>query len=259
MAFDNAESPVTSVINLGSPSSAATLPGIYFPKKAILVGAHLLNGGNVAAQAGSYLKVELQDQDSAVIAKVDTQTDEEGAITTLVGKELTILEEEIPAGTSLKAVYSEQEGVAEITRISVPAEMVGDDLDGTGFLIYDEIGSVDFWFDIDDGGTTEPTNLNTAGARAVEVSTVSAADDAETIATKLATAMDADSKFIAVVDPEDPLSVLVTSSTVGTKTDATDGLTTEASGLTIAVETQGIDAVTQALTNAKLALSYFYV
>lgn len=258
MGYNNEQSLISAVIDLGSLTGATTKPALYLTKLAVLVSAHLINGAVVAAQAGSSLKVELQNQLDEVIAKVDTQSTEEGALAANVGKALEILEDQIAGGSTLKAVYTEVEGVAEITRISVPSGMVGSDLHQKGFLIYDDIGSVDPWFDIDNAGGTEPTNLNSAGARAIEVSTIAAADVAATIATKLAAALDADSKFIAVVDPLDPLSVLVTSSLVGTRTNASDGLTTEASGLTISVDTQGVGATTQALTNAKLVLNYFY-
>lgn len=256
MAIHNRNGLISAVVELGSPSSAATKPAIHMAKKAVLVSAHLMNGATVAEEAGNHLRIELQNQDDEVIATIDTA--EEGGLTANVAAALTLAQEEIAAGSSLKAVYSESEGVAEVTRIAVPEDMVGADLHETGFLIYDEVGSVDPWFDIDNAGGTEPPNLNTAGARAIEVSTIGAADDAETIATKLAAALDADAKFSAIVDPEDPLSVLVTASLVGTRTDASDGLLTEASNLDISVDTQGVAVSAQALTNAKLILNYFH-
>lgn len=256
MAYDNAESPITSVIDLGSPSSAATLSGIHFSKKAVLVSAHLLNGGNVAAQAGSHLRIELQNQDDDILAKLDTQSDQEGALVTHVAKEMSLLETDIPAGTSLKTVYSEQEGVAEVTEIECVAD-VEDSLNQKSFLLHDDAGSVAFWFDTDNSGSTIPTDANAAD-RAIEITTIVTDDDAETVASKVAVAINADSKFAAVVDPEDATKVIVTASTVGAKTDATDGVDDESTGFTFTVLTQGIDAVSQALTNAKVALSYFY-
>lgn len=257
MAFSNENCPASVSIELGTISAAKTSPAIYFPKKVVLVSAQLVNGANVAEQAGSSLKLEVKDQADALVGSIDTAVGAQGALTANVGKALALSQTQIPAGTSLKAVYSEIEGVAEVTRITVPSSMVGADLHQKGFLIHDEVGSVDVWFDVDNAGGTEPTNLNAAGARAIEVSTVSAADDASEIAAALAAALDADAKFLAVVDPQDPESVLVTASLVGLRTDASDGLTTEASGLEIEVETQGVAAVTQALTNAKLVLNYF--
>lgn len=256
MSYNNENCPISAVVSLGSPSAAATLPALYLSKKAVLVSAYLINGAGVAAQAGSYLKVELKDQDDAVIAKVDTQEAEEGALSADVGKALEVLQSQLEAGSSLKAVYSEQEGVAEVTEIECVAD-ASDSLNQTSFLLHDDVGSVAFWFDTDDSGSTIPTDANAAD-RAVEITTVNTDDDAETVASKVAVAINADSKFSAVVDSEDATKVIVTASTVGEKTDATDGEDDEATGFTFTVLTQGIDSVAQALTDAKLVLNYFY-
>ena len=257
MSLNNENCPVTVECHLGTVASGKTVPVMSFPKKAVLSSVKLIDGVGIAASNSNYTHLELQDSANAVVASLDTRAANEGAVTANVAKSFSVADTELPAGEDLKLVYTESEGVAEITRITVPAEMVGSDLHEKGFLIHDEVGSVDVWFDIDNAGGTEPTNLNTAGDRAIECLTVSAADDAEEIAAALAAKIHADSKFNAVVDPLDATSILVTSSTVGIKTNASDGLTTEASGLTIAVATQGVDVVAQTLTNAKLAISYF--
>jgi len=69
-----------------------------------------------------------------------------------------------------------------------------DDLDGTYFIIPDEVGTVAFWIDTDNSGTTVPAH---GADRAVEITTIGT-DDADTVvATKVAAAIQADSKFTA--------------------------------------------------------------
>ncbi|MHA2202609.1 MAG: hypothetical protein ACW991_02860, partial [Candidatus Hodarchaeales archaeon] len=116
------------------------------------------------------------------------------------------------------------EGVAEVTPITCVAD-VSDSLDGTFFKTYDSAGSVGWWFDVDDSGTTAPAGA-LACDRQVEITTI-VTDDADTVvAGKVATAMDADSQYSAAA-----VGALVTATDAveGDRTDAT----AETSGFTI--------------------------
>jgi len=112
-----------------------------------------------------------------------------------------------------------------------------DSLDGTFFLLQDEIGSVAFWFDVDDSGTSEPGGA-AAADRSIEITTITAGDSATTVGSAVFTAITADSKFEAGVDNVDG-TIEVRSSTFGVKTDGADGDT----GFTIGENTAGVDSV----------------
>lgn len=71
---------------------------------------------------------------------------------------------------------------------------VSSSLDGKYFIIPDEAGTVAFWIDVGDGGGSAPAH---GADRAVEITTISANDTAAQVATKIAAAIQADSKFSA--------------------------------------------------------------
>jgi hypothetical protein len=75
-------------------------------------------------------------------------------------------------------------------------------IDGDYFLLYDLDGSVAFWFDVDNNGTSEPAH---GADRSVEVTTVVSADDDIAISLALATAIDNDMKFKAVLNDNDTI------------------------------------------------------
>jgi len=123
-------------------------------------------------------------------------------------------------------------GVAEVTKVTCVADVAGS-LDGTYFIMSDDAGTVAFWFDHGDSGTPEPAH---GADRAVEITTVTADDDADTVAGFVQAAIDADSKFGATVSGPD---VTVTDASTGDRTDAVAGT----SGFTMLVTTQGVDEV----------------
>ena len=69
-------------------------------------------------------------------------------------------------------------------------------LDGKYFILADEVGTVGFWIDVDNGGGTAPAGA-LAAARQVEITTIATGDAASVVATKVAAAIEADSKFSA--------------------------------------------------------------
>lgn len=139
-----------------------------------------------------------------------------------------------PDGTAWAVALSIQ-GIAEITDITAVAD-VSDSLDGTYFLLQDVAGSVAFWIDTDDSGTTIPGGA-AAADRAVEITTIATDDSAATIAGLLETAIHADSKFTA-----SSASTICTVTNVDLKalTDAADGDT----GFSFSTTTQGSDLAT---------------
>lgn len=99
------------------------------------------------------------------------------------------------------------------------------------FVLYDDVGSVAFWFDVDNGGSPMPTGAGSAN-RQVEINTIAQGDVATAIATKVAAAVNADVKFGAVASG---IYVTVTDASFGARTDATSGN----SGFTMVIQVQG--------------------
>jgi hypothetical protein len=126
--------------------------------------------------------------------------------------------------------------VKEITSIVTRAD-VSDDLDGTYFILQDDVGSVAFWFDVDNSGTTIPAGASAAD-RAVEITTITTDMAIGSVGTAVYTAIIADSKFEAGSD-DTAGTILVQASTVGIKTDGADG----DAGFTITEDTAGKDTV----------------
>ena len=121
-------------------------------------------------------------------------------------------------------------GVAEVTTITAVAD-VSDSLDGTYFLAQDIDGSVAFWIDTDNSGTTIPAGA-AAADRAVEITTIATNDSAATIGGLLRTAVGADSKFTTAGSGADCIATNVDKVIL---TDMADG----DSGFSFNTDTQG--------------------
>jgi phage tail sheath protein FI len=124
--------------------------------------------------------------------------------------------------------------IAEVVSITTVADTAGS-LDGLFFTLYDDAGSVAFWFDVDNSGTTAPAGALSAD-RNVEISTVNSNDDEFAVAQAIQAVIDGDSAFGASVASN---VVTVTYAVGGVRTDATAG----DSGFTVNVTTQGVDAI----------------
>lgn len=124
--------------------------------------------------------------------------------------------------------------IAEVVSITTLADTAGS-LDGLFFTLYDSAGSVAFWFDVDNSGTSAPAGALSAD-RNVEISTVNSNDDEFAVAQAIQAVVDADSEFGAAVASN---VVTVTDAVGGVRTDATAG----DSGFTVNVTTQGVDAI----------------
>jgi hypothetical protein len=254
--------PFVFPLKLGSPSADdAVIAGAYFyaHRKCKLTSVVLVNAASIAASNEEFMSMQLLNG-SDIVAEFDTRAAHENGLTADVGKAMNLVadEAEIAAGTTLKAKYDKFDGQAEITRITCVADDTSS-LTGTGFLIDDDAGKVLFWIDVDNAGASAPSTLDGLDDRKVEITTITEDMTAAQVATALAAAIDADSKFVAVVDPDDDEAVIVTSSAVGVRDNAVDGATTEATGFTFTVEQEGNDNPSVALTNAVMIVSGHWI
>ncbi len=87
--------------------------------------------------------------------------------------------------------------VAQVEDITARADS-SDDLDGEGIILQDDAGSVAFWIDVDNSGTTIPAWASAAD-RAVEVTGVVTDDTDIAVAIAMAATINGDSKFSAPV------------------------------------------------------------
>ena len=121
-------------------------------------------------------------------------------------------------------------GSATVHSITTVAD-IGGSLDGLYFTLSDLAGTVAFWFDVDDSGTTEPAH---GATRSVEVTTIVTGDNATTVATKIKDVIDADPEFSA-----SSIGDVITATNIGF------GITTAGSagtsGFTIPAPTPGVD------------------
>lgn len=108
-------------------------------------------------------------------------------------------------------------------------------IDGRYFIMQETAGSVAFWIDEDDSGTTIPGGAASAD-RAVEITTINSGDDADVRATKIAAALDADAAF----DSASAIGPVVSwvAAATGALDDAADGNT----GWAFATTVQGRSA-----------------
>ncbi len=128
----------------------------------------------------------------------------------------------------------------EVTDITCLADTAGS-LDGTYFTLNDDAGSVAFWIDVDDSGTTIPTGASAAD-RAVEITTITAGMTAAQVAAEVAAGilLDPQAKFGATASGA---VVTVTDASTGARTNAGAGT----SGFTPEVTKQGGTATSHPL------------
>jgi uncharacterized phage protein gp47/JayE len=90
-------------------------------------------------------------------------------------------------------------------------------LNGKYFTIHDQNGSVAVWFDTDNRGTVEPLH---GANRSIKVSTIISGDSATNVASKIATAVNADADFTA---SNLGAVITITNTSTGNMPDATSG------------------------------------
>jgi hypothetical protein len=132
-------------------------------------------------------------------------------------------------------------GTAGTSGFTVSQTQTGTDpqsLDGKYFIIYDDSGSVAFWFDVDNNGTQEPVH---GADRSVAITSVNTGDSANVVAGKVHAVVLADPQFSATV-----LSNVVTVTDInnGNRPNPSAGT----SGFTVATLTQGTAASPEVIT-----------
>lgn len=134
---------------------------------------------------------------------------------------------------------NDYQGEPEITTISTLTIELASDLAGTYFLIQDDVGSVGVWFDVDNT-SMEPI---TGALRDIEIDILTS-DTPTQIASKLATTLNSDAKFVGTSSSE---MAFITASTVGNLLNVTD------------FNTHLLFAVQDGSSPASLNNKYFYI
>lgn len=149
----------------------------------------------------------------ATIADVDLSSDL--SVATIDGVSLSVGD---------RILVKNQDDSQDINTIDTTGA-TGSGINGTYFILYDENGSVAFWIDTDDSGTLIPDNATLAD-RAIEITTIAAADTAGTIATKIRAVINTDSKFSAPAPAGNVITVtLVQARCVNAADEGTSGFT----------------------------------
>lgn len=167
-----------------------------------------------------------------------------GAVSYMVASE-AIPESRAVAPAPLGKIRAAGGATAQVETFTTRADAT-DDLDGTFFVLYDEDGSVGVWIDVDDGGTTIPAGA-AALSRAIEVTGVVTDDTAADVATAVASAINADSKFVS---SGSGAVVTVTHATAGAVADGEDGDATFTAFVTTVNGVNSADAIGFALQAA---------
>jgi hypothetical protein len=140
------------------------------------------------------------------------------------------------AKNSLILLDANQSGpVTQVETLTCVADASGS-LDGSGFVLQDDVGSVAFWIDVDNDGTTIPAWAS-AEDRAVELIGVATDASAATIAAAIDSEISADPKFTAATAVGATIAIThSTAEALGVGVDSS-----EADGFSFATNTLGTD------------------
>ena len=138
--------------------------------------------------------------------------------------------------------------VAQVESMTSILDTAGDS-DAQGVLLQDDAGSVAFWIDVDDSGTTIPAWAS-AATRAVEVTTIVTGMSAINKSIAMAAAINADSKF-AVPVPTTAVAV-ITHTPAGVR--SAGGADGDAGGFSFVVDTAGAAAVEVGTAPSRVAV-----
>lgn len=181
---------------------------------------------------GRLLEVDISANNSAnaVASALQTVVDADAKFSaSVVNNEVTITDDNV--GTRVNAADGANPTGFTITVLTQGADALT--LDGKYFILFDSVGSVGFWIDLDNSGTTIPLGASAAN-RAIEITTITSGMTASQVATEVRAAIDADSEFSAPA-PVGNL-ITVTSASIVELTDSFDGDT----GFTLTTTTQGV-------------------
>lgn len=228
---------VTQVTTVADIS--ASLAGTYFKvyDAAGSVGVWFSIGGVPATAPSTF------DRDVEVaIAEGDTDAQVAGKITTAFAADLALVVGNVDEVVTITDVAygartaATDGGAGDATGFTIETPVAGHDsnLDGKYFILKDEVGTVGFWFDVDDSGTLAPT---TGAARDVEITTITSEMTAAQVGTAVYNAIHADTKFNGVSD-DTAGTIVVVSTTYGNKTGQSAGT----SGFTVTEAVAGADS-----------------
>lgn len=229
----NEVTEITTVADV-SGSLGGTYFIIYDPAGAVGVWFNV-SSGNTQPSTGANRHIEVAISTNATASQVATALqgalDSDSEFSASVLSNIVTVTADIPMDLFDAADGSVPTGFDfEVTVLGQNPASLG----GTYFDIYDDVGAVRVWFDVDNSSVAPATPM---GGRLLEIDIV-ANDPAVDVATALQSVVDADSKFSASILNNE---VTITSSTVGVRTNAIDG--TLPTNFTITVLTQGADAV----------------
>ncbi len=111
----NGDSGFTTTAGVTGAEGSVLRPAINLPMKSRIVGAYLINGGDIAASNTEYLSVSLKNG-ANIVASMDTRSAYEGAVATDVAKALSLMSvySLISAGSTLTIDYNETEGTGTV-------------------------------------------------------------------------------------------------------------------------------------------------
>ena len=140
-------------------------------------------------------------------------------------------------------------GTSQVTTLTTRADS-NDDLDAKYFILYERngsnINSVAFWFDVDNTGTTAPIEATNAD-RNIKISTILTNDSANTVANKVAIAINADSAFSATNSND---TVTITNTNVGSVNNPLMGN----SGFLSLIDTEGFSEFSSLISGSTLTI-----
>lgn len=131
--------------------------------------------------------------------------------------------------------------VAQVDEVVAVADSAGS-LDGLYFDLADASGPVRVWFDVDNSGTSAPATPT--DGRLIEVTGIATGDSASSVATAVASAINADAQFSASAATD---TVTVTHALAADRPDVSAGTST----FTVSTTTQGEDGNTAAVEAAR--------
>lgn len=127
---------------------------------------------------------------------------------------------------------TDTEAIAEVSSFLTRADVDGD-LNQTFIRLYDNVGSVAVYVDIDNSGSPAPLH---GCDREIKIGTIVTGANKPTVAAAFAAILDADAKFGAIADGD---SFVITDLNPGIRTDGS----ASTSGFTLSIPAQGADFI----------------
>ncbi len=185
-------------------NSNSDLQGKYFKiwdsAGTVAVWFDVGNIGTAVPSHGCDRAIEITTVDSGdskytILSKIAQKLNLDDEFTCIVASDTMTIENKVMGVRP--AAQDSDTGFGMLSRTSTEQRVVciadvADSLDGKYFILYDTAGSVAFWIDTDNSGTTEP---NHGATRSVEVTTIVTDDTAATVMSKVKAVVEADAAF----------------------------------------------------------------